>query len=346
MEWKADYSIGYSFKQAIAEPIGIKWIMYSGKKKDFEDECDIIQFNDYGNIFDTKGSVISNDFKYMTNHSWFKVYEFKEEPKKEPELMTAFRNAEPELLEIIEKERTKRNDEIRSICREEIKKQNNILSGEFVGFDKNILQFSDGTRYQFNKELWDKQIDKWSLIKGYKDVKDNAENYIKKSMFANNPKFMKDWINGSWENGKEEAEKAIKQDKVKCRNANKKPKQEFDGEKKIYISDKDNDFKYLSVVSINTSNKYMEQIGYRLATQSEINQFFKGIKKRKEKRNLDEYYLDTKTGNWCPKATPQKRYNYAKYETSDKPIYLKYWNHNGISGQEFIPEAEYLEGLK
>lgn len=69
-------------------------------------------------------------------------------------------------------------------------------------------------------------------------------------------------------------------------NKPKKPKQEFDTDKKVYIHIKDKD--QLFVGSFANS-------AYRLATQSDINKFFKGTKKRKP--DLTKWHIN-KEGHW------------------------------------------------
>lgn len=107
----------------------------------------------------------------------------------------------------------------------------------------------------------------------------------------------------------------------------KKQKQEFDGEKKIYITKDGSDHLYACTDGIVNS-------AYRLATQSDINKFFKASKKRikiSEKydkpsnrsfyfKNGVKYYHDLRSGS---------------YYTYGKDNYIKY-----------ITEQEYFEGLK
>lgn len=95
----------------------------------------------------------------------------------------------------------------------------------------------------------------------------------------------------------------------------KKEKQSFDGDKKIYINQDGTRFlSSESLKSVESESDY-----YHLATQAEINQFFKGSKKR----NLYRYH----------KVIGNEKYHYIKEE-----IKTGYCN--------LITEQEYLKGLK
>lgn len=101
----------------------------------------------------------------------------------------------------------------------------------------------------------------------------------------------------------------------------KKPKQEFDGDESIYISDSGK--KMFRACDMDAQ---AQSIFYQIATQADINKFFKGTKKRKQYIYCKEEEKGTLSG---------KIYNVKYYKTLD----IK---DKGIE----ITEKEYLEGLK
>lgn len=305
MKWKADYSKKYSWVDVFTSDINQRWVKFPMHEKidnntiSVFDERLVYKIDFHRQLYQGGLFLDTTPYQRLLSSDWYKVSEVKEEPKKDRTIMQSIiedhKEAQRGVSDMLAIELEKKRIEgIRSICREEIKN------------------------------------DKMTSL-GHKMVSDNL--YIKKSMFTNNPKFMKDWISGSW-NIDEDIKKPLKKPK--------KPKQEFDNSNRVMINmEGDMLFKY---------NDKTKSIPHKYATQSEINQFFKGSKKRK--RNLDEYYFDIKTGNWCPKLhRKEKQYIYYKEAEkgtlSGKLYNVKYYKTLDVKDKGVeITEAEYLKGIK
>lgn len=157
---------------------------------------------------------------------------------------------------------------IRSICREEIKKKE--INQEWLAtFVKDICQAEikeeNKTRYVFPNMKAQNQAYSLNVLDKIKEITEVAEKI-----------------------------------KAKHYKKQKKPKQELDGEKKIYIK---TDGSELACKVSYFTEEQMNRYGFKTATQQEINQFFKGSKKRKPA--IGEWTLN-KEGYWQRKLGNNK----------------------------------------
>lgn len=290
MKWKADYSRAHRWEEVFAGKLNKRWIkmefnskINSGTNSIFDDNL-VYKIDFFKQLY--LGDKLLNTIPYqdLIFSDWYPVSEVKEEPKKEEENQS---DVVKEHIRRIKENEMKKENMIRAICREEIAKKE--FNQEWLStFVKDICQAEikeeNKTRYVFPNMKAQNQAYSLQVLDKLKEITKTAEKISKK--------FHK-----------------------------KKPKQEFDGELLIYISDSGN------LLHSHKRNGGIPS-DYRLATQSDINNFFKGTKNRKPKQYT--YFKETK-----------RALNNSKI---DERFYKK--EINSISSSIEITEKEYLEGLK